>query len=240
LKTGIHAIGLGEVSALDGAMAFARSPIDHWANVGKELSNALITLFANYLPGPTRRVVVKCGIGSIFSIKAMRLIWPDVPFVILVRDPLEVIVSNLQRPPIWLLEGIKNPRCLRWGPAPTDACTRNPADFASGMLESVYAEAVTAVDHGCIVIDYADLRPEVVLKIGELFGLELADDGGRFSDQFRVHSKMQERVFESDSIAKRLAATEETRDRVAQSVDPAYRRLLQASLSVAASNPAFR
>ena len=134
LKTSIQAVGLGEVSALDAAMQLARSQIGYWSRIGSQLSGSIISLFANYLPEASRRVIVKCGFDAILSVRAMRSIWPGVPFVILVREPLEVVVSNLEQPPRWLVDGMRDPR---WGAPPDSLCpgsrTRRILDAWAGL-----------------------------------------------------------------------------------------------------------
>ena len=230
LKASSHAVGVGESPALDEAMRLARSPIDHWAAVGKELCNSLVSLFANYLPGGPRRVLIKCGIGSLWSVKSMRSIWPNVPFVILVRDPVEVVVSNLQRPPRWLIDGFRDPRCLGWGSPPPSDCTQDYPRFASWMIGHAFAEAVGAADNGGVVIDYAQLSPSLVAKIGAICGLEFSDsDYTRCSQQFLVHAHTQSQVFESDRAIKQKAASQEILNSVAEWITPAFGQLSRAS-----------
>src|SRR5262245_17455580 len=66
------------------------------------LLRAAVSALGQRLNGDKSLYFVKLACTSTLQIRRVRRIWPDVPFVFLYRDPVEVIVSNLKSIPDWM------------------------------------------------------------------------------------------------------------------------------------------
>ena len=77
-------------------------PEEGWDDARRTLLECVISLYAHRLGHRTQHVVIRCHAASMLQIRLVRSVWPDVPMVVLIRDPVEVMVSNLARPSAWL------------------------------------------------------------------------------------------------------------------------------------------
>jgi hypothetical protein len=66
-----------------------------WHQTRRRLFESVFRLFAHYSTGETQRLVVKFSSLNLFAMKFVREAWPDIPCVVVVRDPAEVLVSAL-------------------------------------------------------------------------------------------------------------------------------------------------
>src|SRR6185437_5800694 len=95
-------VGLSEASSFDRILQLTTSPSAYWRSQATSCLADIVTLFGNYAGPPTRQVVIKCGVGGGALLTVLRTIWPDVPCIALIRNPLEIIVSNCKTPARWL------------------------------------------------------------------------------------------------------------------------------------------
>ncbi len=184
-------------------------------------------MFAHYL-GTPRKVVVKCTATSIFSLPAVRRIWPHVPFVLLIRDPVEVFMSNYQRTPRWILDWPENPRLIGMGRPPREVTNAGFTELCAWTIGQCYSAATTVLDDKCIVVDYQELSSDISVSIARYFGLDFSSEGlAQLPAVFRANAKRPNLAFEPDEEAKRGAATERIRETVERWAGPAYRLLLE-------------
>jgi hypothetical protein len=131
LRTADSVVALSEPAPADRAMAMAAARSTHWARLGTALLTPLISVFAHY-QGPARSVIVKCSSLSTFSLRAVRTVWPDVPCIFLIRNPVEVVVSNWLRPPRWLSDWSKQPEKFWLGSPPPEVKAAGGVELALG------------------------------------------------------------------------------------------------------------
>ena len=217
---------LSEASAIGRVIGWIGSPSRHWAMVGSKLIEPLIKIFAHYQGSDTRHIVIKCGNEGFHSLRTLRAAWPEVPVLVLIRDPIEVLVSNFQQPPRWFLDWYDSPTVTRFGTPPPEVLAGGAAEYCAWTIGRFCSEALAVVDNGCRVLDYADLTPEVAKRVGSYFNLSFSPEGERsFLEVFRYNVKYPNRVFEADSETKRLAATERIKTSAARWVDGPYAEL---------------
>jgi hypothetical protein len=139
----------------------------------------------------------------------LRQWWPDVPCVIVIRDPEEVIVANLSS---------------GWGQAPNRAGIAEVFGIQSTldgvsrevvcaqMLNSMLTSAIQALGPNCYAVDYEDLKVRVP-AIARLFGVELQSSPA-LSSVMNLYSKDRGagQSFASDRIAKREKITPAVRE----------------------------
>ena len=69
---------------------------DRWDRTRRMLLNSLFSLFAHYRTGEAEPLVIKFVSLDILGMQLVRSYWPEVPCVIVIRDPVEVMVTNLK------------------------------------------------------------------------------------------------------------------------------------------------
>jgi hypothetical protein len=212
------------------AITLARDPSEHCASIGRALLAALTRVFSHYEGIGPKRVVIKCSIDGLASIRAIHQVWPDVPCVILIRNPIEVLVSNLQDPANWW------PRALLRG-MPRDVEQSGHQERLAWALGRFCAAAVDGLDDHCTVIDYEDLCPAGVRWIGQYFGLSFTGVAEqRFLRTFEVDAKRPDRPFKADTDRKRRDASSSVQQSAQRWITEPYSQLKQRARHLGASD----
>jgi hypothetical protein len=228
LKKADDVVGLGEVDPLDQALVRSSSRSKYWAEIFGDLLEPLIAVFANYQGTGARQVVVKFGPCGILELRAIRVVWPRVPCIVLIRTPIEVLVSNLRSPPRWMRYWYEDPKSHWIGYPPREVLASDAANCCAWMLGRCCSEALSALDDGCAVIDYGDLCPATVRYVAAYFGLKFSLEAERrASETFGVHCKFPTRAYEDDSAAKQRLATPSIRAVADRWVTASYQELRQ-------------
>ena len=232
LRTAESTVTLGEASFIATASEFAASSSAHWSSVGKTLLVRILTAYAYYLGAPARNVIVKFGVDGPLSLKAFRSVWPDVPCLVLIRNPVEVMVSNVQKPAPWFyqLEAGFTPPVRNQPDAVADAESRRRycVELGSQRIGAMCAEMLDQLDGSCTVVDYADLSAAVVLRIAGRFGLVYSDEGeAQLRTSFDQYSKDRRRTFAGDTAAKQRDATDNLKESVSRWASGPYQSLLE-------------
>ena len=202
---------------------------DRWECSRRALLEALSTLFVHYRTGQPERLVIKFQSLNLLSMRQVRAIWPQTPCVVLVRDPVEVLVS-----------AVAEQGWLAWKPDPAAARVSfampdlpdslheiSDAEFCARVLGQHLKAALESVDTNCKVIDYEDLNPKRLRDIAEFFGLELPPDKKRHETVLSVYSKDSTKVvpFKDDRLRKQMLASTEVRSAAYRWAMPAYSEL---------------
>jgi hypothetical protein len=230
-------VGLSEAGPVEHLMGRAASRSTYWARTAGAFLTPLTTVFAHYQGPPAKNVVIKTATGAIAALRAVRSAWPRVPCIVLVRDPIEVLVSNLRQPPPWLSVAYNNSRVENlfdglFGSPPANilTLTSGTTDLCAWAIGRYCAEALPALDDACRVVDYEDLNAEAVVGIAKFFGLRFSPEGLADLDEiFRVDAKRPRQAFESDRERKHAEATESVRKAADQWVGASYGELRQRS-----------
>jgi hypothetical protein len=231
LRQDEHAIVLSEADPV-GTCSLGRPPRDSslsdtdWDQTRTSLIKALVTIFGWSGGGSDSRLVIKCHAISLFQICWIRSIWPTTPCLIVIRDPLEVIMSQLLKPAGWM-KWHCNLAAARatfgWS-----ADGRDPAsieEYAARGLGTFFAAARDAVDDRCRVIDYRKLDPVRLCHIAGFFGLSLPSPGSpSFKAVLAAYSKdpSGSRQFLVDEQIKQSKASEAAREAVLRWARPQY------------------
>jgi len=154
--------------------------------------------------------------------------FPGVPWVFMMRDPVEVIVSHLRRPGAQMVPGMLGLGLP--GIEPQEAACLPREDYCARMLGAIFEtmESAFSADpqHG-LLVDYAGLPAAVDARVFPHFGLQ-PDAGERdaMNAAWRQDAKRPAFEFSPDSDTKRREATDAVRTAAERWVAPAYRRLL--------------
>lgn len=177
---------------------------------------ALIRLYGRKVTGHETASVFKFGPRELFAWGAIAGIYPHVPRIIMQRDPLEVLVSNLAQSADVMLPGNLPPAVL--GPPPFPIETNE--DYAAFVCSRIYAHAAEAAHApGSLTINYPELPQAVESVIAPHFGIPL-DHADRAAMQAttRLYAKDASRstVFVPDSETKQRSAAPATRKLIAK------------------------
>lgn len=168
-----------------------------------------------------RRFFVKFDAWSILDLGVVRRAFPDVPWVFLYRDPVEVLVSHDRRPGAHVIPGLLDGRRLGLDPA------LPRTEYAARVLARLCEAALAHRDDPLATfVDYEDLPRFVTHDLPRTWSLDLSgDDLARMAGATLRNAKNPILAFEDDRASKQAAATEEIRDAAARWLRPLYDRL---------------
>lgn len=209
LRTADRVIGISEAPPVEKLLQMCGGGSNYWSSRSGSALRSLASLFGSYRGQLDGRLVIKTGVTGLVSLPALRLVWPDVPCLISIREPIEVLISNLKQPARWLVELCRTP-CPSWLGVPgADLTDFTPESLAAWMVGRFCAEALRRIDSGCMVLDYRDINAASIRTVASRFGLTFAADSEeRLDAVLRADAKSPTRTFQSDSAAKRSAASE--------------------------------
>lgn len=189
----------------------------------------LLTVLLNAHSGDASEqnaVIVKWNAWDLFHWPLIRARYPQVPVLLLIRDPLEVLASH-QR-----LAG----RHMAGDPSLADV---NPVfagmlpgerflDFRIRVLQALFEAMLTiGREPGVSVHDYTQLHAGNIAAIGRYFGVAANNEERvRIQRRMRFHAKEPDREFLPDHVQKQQAFSPHERDTVHRTLTPLYQRLL--------------
>ncbi len=159
------------------------------------------------VPAQTR-YIVKFTSHCLLSFAAIRRAYPDVPWVFLYREPVEVMVSLLRRPPGWARTSDPAAAAALAGVPPQQVAGLKPAEFCGLILGRLMSTALEARPEGGAVINYNQLSPTALKVVAGHFGFEIeAANRDAVAAAFQGHAKDAGQPFVPDSEEKRRQAT---------------------------------
>lgn len=185
----------------------------------------LVSALGQPRTGLEKRLFIKFDPRNIVDFPLLRLAFPDVPWVFVYRDPVEVMVSNLRSPSLLVTRGILGPDFLNFD-----------GSLVAGMDDGEYAARVlgivaeTAAQHAVTAggkpIEYSQLPDIVWGDLRRHFGIEFTpQEVDQLKQVATFDAKKPERRFENDTEAKNREATGHIRHLAAQWIAPHYARL---------------
>lgn len=199
-------------------------------NIRGRLLRAVVSLYTACFG---LQVVIKAHTTHILHISRLRQAWPSVPFIVNVRNPVEVMASNLARPADWLrtilapydeenVFGFTGPETRRM--SMEEYCARGLGRF----LEAANAD----LDDRCWVLDYQHMNLENIYKAAQLIKLEMPNTHtAQIESAFQTYSKdpAGTRMHVNDRDWKQSNAPASVHSLAAQWTLQPYKKLLKAS-----------
>jgi hypothetical protein len=228
---------LSEVGWLDKMMLAASGPSEYWARDAADSLRHLTKILAYYRGSNAPSLVIKCGIWGAAALKGIKSLWPSTPLVMITRNPVEVIVSNLQGLPTALRDWYTSSEECPFGPVPSEIIRAGVPEFLAWIVGQMYNEALAQLDAGSLVLDYKDISPESVSAVARHFNLSVCSDhDGVFRNVFRFHAKRPGELFADDTYVRRQSAGSEITDAAERLAVPRYISLLDSALRYRAVN----
>lgn len=173
--------------------------------------------------GAARHFFVKPDCWHIFSLPLIRRLYPDVPWVFLFRDPVEVLVSQMRVRGVQTVPGVIAPSVF--GMEMEDGVPVE--DYVARVLAKT---CQAALDHwhsgGGIAVDYRELPHAVESRILPHFGIEPDDTmRARMTAASGRNAKAPDAAFTGDSAGKQREATPAVREAAETHFAGIYARL---------------
>lgn len=201
-----------------------------WDSRRRRLIQAIFNLLATYRTGEPEPLVLKFPSLGIRSMSLLRGYFPTTPCVIVIRDPMEVMVSN--RPGGGWMVMKQSPQMAAevfgWKDLERPVDRMPDEEFAARVLASYFQSAEENLGPQTMLVDYTQLNKKKMAEIGAHFGFDLALDE-RLDTVMGAYAKdpEQKRPFKDDRMKKQWMANVLLRSSAEVWAGPAYRRLLE-------------
>ncbi len=218
-------IVVSEASILHMAL---QAPPQTWPLTDKarvRLLQGIISALGQPRAGSENYYFIKFNSRSILDLPLIQHAFPEVPWIFVYRDPLEVLVAHLGTTREVLPPGVAESGLLQGEPAQLRQLS--PAEFWTRVLASRYEAACRFYERGkSRLIHYKQLPRVVWETLPNFWRVSYSgQDVERMQTVARLNAKAPSRIFVEDSQAKRATATEELRTLAESWVMPAYERL---------------
>ena len=213
-------IVISEAAPIDAAVQVARGLPEE---DGARLLRAFVLAFGRKRRGDERHYVVKLDCWHTLALPLFRRAFPDVPWLFLYREPVEVLVSQMrmrgmQMVPQFLAPGF-------FGIA-ADACSMDD-DYCARVLAAVCRAVI--VHHGLgggLLVNYRQLPQAVGTAILPHFGISCCpDEQARMQQAAQQDAKTPCLPFVGDADAKQRAATDQIRRAADRNLAAIYSQL---------------
>ena len=198
-----------------------------WASVEQQVAwiQWLVSALAQKRSGEEQRLFIKFDSRSIFDFPLIRLAFPDVPWIFVYRDPVEVIVSNLRRPSTLVTRGMSDVTVP--GLEIAEIAGMEDDEYAARVL-GVIAEtgAHHAAVAGGMLIHYPQLPEAVWGGLQRHFGLHFTvEEIEEMKRASAFNAKQPGQPFRSDVDSKQREADRRIRALADRWLRPHYARL---------------
>jgi hypothetical protein len=187
---------------------------------------ALVSALGQRRRGEEARLFIKFESWHVFELALIRAAFPDVPWLFLYRDPVEVLVSQVRRRGWTMMPGPLAPRFL--GLSPTAAKQMDSDELSARMLAGICSAALHDRAGG-LFVDYRELPDAVCDSIADHFNLRLTlAEREEMRRAARFDAKTPQLYFTADSTDKQRQATDRIRDVATRWLQSVYEQLSRA------------
>jgi hypothetical protein len=174
------------------------------------------------------RLYVKFDAWSVLDLPIVRAAFPDVPWLFLYRDPVEVLMSHSRRLGAHVIPGALPPALV--GMTPREVASLPPLEYQARVLARICEAALDhQEDQLGRFVEYAQLPQFVVTDLSDITGVRFEEaDVERMLTAARHDAKNPALVFEDDRAEKQARAAPPLRAAAERWLIPLYRRLEEA------------
>ncbi len=218
------ALKISEASPLDSVIRIKErfpgiSEAEHLA-----LLRALVGALDQRRTEDQTRLFIKFDAWNTHHLPLLRAAFPEVPWVFVYRNPVEVLVSGLRTRGAHMIPLAVPPGLF--GMTLPEAAQLSPEQYGARVLASTYAAGLQNHLPGkSVLVNHSQLPQAVWTTIAPAFGLDLtSEERAHMEQESQTHAKSRF-IFESDSEQKRREASDAIREAARQWIDPVYERL---------------
>jgi hypothetical protein len=164
---------------------------------------------------------VKLEPRDIFMLPLFRQAYPDVPWLFVYREPIELLVSNQLLPAAYLMRGVPSAAGVDL------AAAREPDEYMAATLGAVFQHAAAAFpDPRGMLVNYRQLPEALWGGIARHFNLSFGpEEIATFREAARFDAKQPDRLFTADSSRKAAGASPRARALAERWIQPHFARL---------------
>lgn len=192
----------------------------------------VIALMGRNRGGAYRHMIFKLSSVELHAAALLKTAFPDTPCLFMYRDPAEVLVSQLNRPPGW-----QDAMSTDWG---RFLCGQEPpqdtTEFYAQVLRGYYSVALSDGARDWAFLDYSKLAPHNLPDILAAIGLAAGNvDLAAMSRCFQSYSKSpyKNARFADDQATKQRDANAQFAGLIAKHLWPLYEAVAQAPQNLA-------
>lgn len=185
---------------------------------------AMVSAMAQPMPGQTH-FFIKFDCINTLHLPLIRRAFPDVPWIFLYRNPVEVMVSQIRQRGGLLLPWAVEPALLGWNASYIQSLSLD--EYGAALLGKI-CEAGIENFEPCTgrLIDYKQLPDAVNSLIANHFGISFSPEQERVLQKTtQVHAKNPQALFTGDSAGKQNEAKPEVHQLVERFLAAPYARL---------------
>jgi Aspartyl/Asparaginyl beta-hydroxylase len=170
-----------------------------------------------------RSYIIKLDAWHVRNLPLFRTVFPEVPWIFVYRDPLEVLVSLMSKPGLQAIPGLIDPAVF--GLRDEDR-TLTRQQWCIKVIESFMTAALQfREDPKGLFVNYEEFPAAVGSTIARHLGLELTDeDKARVEAATRLDAKNPFTDFESDIPAKQTLARALESDAALSTLESLYKK----------------
>jgi len=212
------------------------APIDAVVQLGRALSpedagralRAMISAFGRKRAGHERRYIIKLDCWHTLALPLFRHAFPDVPWVFLYRDPVEVLVSQMRQRGTQMVPQYMPPSFFGLDPAgylmDEDYCARVLGVICRAVID--HHEIGRQDLGGGLILNYRELPDAVCSAIMPHFGMACGDEERQRMRQIaQQDAKSPTLQFAADTDRKQREATDKIRRAADRQLGEIYNRL---------------
>jgi hypothetical protein len=161
----------------------------------------------------------------------IRSLWPDVPCLVVIRDPAEIMVSQIASPASWTAFKVR-PRLacdiFGWVISDHSVIEMPTEEYFARVIGQLCETAARMIDEKSRVVFYEDINVARIVDIARFFGIGLSPgECERIEQVLSVYSKDPAGVekYKDDREKKLLAMTDSIRKCADKWARPAFERL---------------
>lgn len=179
-----------------------------WEAQRDALIRSMVRIFGQRRGPRDRRYFVKFTSRNSVQLDVIRRLWPDVPWLFVYRNPVDVMVSNLSRPPGWMRMPADWKR-LHFGWSEKALAAMTPEEYCARVVGTFCETAARSADGKAHLLNYEDIDLDRVTTVMGAFGIQpTRAERARIEKSLRVYSKdpSGQRPFTADTALKRRVA----------------------------------
>ncbi len=170
------------------------------------------------------RFFIKFDSWHTVDLGLIRQAYPEVPWLFLYRDPIEVLVSHRRQPGAQMVPGMVGPGWLGLDLAAVAAMTLE--EYAVRVLTTICEAALAHRSDGGLFVNYRQLPDAACTEIPAHFGITFdAEELARMRQAAGFDAKTPALTFVADAVSKQAAATAEMRRLSERWLAPLYVKL---------------
>jgi hypothetical protein len=196
LATSNEHIVLSEVPFFDDLLRLPHQGSNFNQDTVSDLLVAAIKFYAQKRTGQEKRLFIKTDSWHIFFYKQLRIIFPEVPFILIYRSPDQVLASHMKMPGMQAVPGLIEPAIF--GFKPEEIMYNRPDIYLSNVLEKYLDQyhEIIATDRKCLLLNYNDGPVALIKKIAAFTNTPLSKEALLSMDErSRYHSKRPNEPF---------------------------------------------